>query len=68
MAYEKYTIAQFMSAWFKKNYRTISKQEFQIVYSEYLDTSGLFMSEFFEKQGYIQHLNQKFRRQFKKLN
>lgn len=57
MAYEKYTILQFQKAWFEEDYSDITKEEFGIVYSEYIDTSGLFMSEDFERQSYIHHLN-----------
>lgn len=57
MAYEKYNIEQFMSAWFDKNYSELPENEFNIVYAEYQDSSGLFMTEDFEKKGYIHHLN-----------
>lgn len=57
MAYEKYNIESFMSAWFDKDYTILSEADFKIVYAEYLDSSGLFMSDDFEKQGFINHLN-----------
>lgn len=57
MAYEKYVIEDFMSAWFEKNYSVITEEEFKIVYAEYLDTSGLFLSDEFERRAYIQHLH-----------
>lgn len=57
MAFEKYNIDQFMAAWFDKNYVELSLEDFELVYSEYLDTSGLFMSEYFELQSLIHHLN-----------
>lgn len=53
MAYENYTVRQFRDAWFKKDHSVISEEEFTIVRSEYVDTSGLFLSEDFEKQGVI---------------
>lgn len=56
MSYEDVVIQDFMDAWFKKDYSKISKDEFTIVYSEYVDTSGLFMSEDFEKKGYVLRL------------
>lgn len=45
-----------MEAWFDKNYKHMSKKVFSEVYSEYMDTSGLFLSEDFEKQSFIHHL------------
>jgi len=57
MAYEDYVIEDFMNAWFKKDYSVLSEEDFKIVYSEYLDTSGLFLSDDFEKQSYIHHLH-----------
>lgn len=57
MAYEKYTVEQFMSAWFSKDYSVLNEEEFTIVYAEYQDTSGLFLTEDFEKQSFIHHLN-----------
>lgn len=59
MAYEKYTVNQFRDAWFKGNRTVITDEEFKIVYSEYVDTSGLFLSDDFEKQGLIYNLNQR---------
>lgn len=46
-----------MDAWFKKDYSKLSKEEFKIVYAEYQDTSGLFLTEDFERVGFINHLN-----------
>lgn len=46
-----------MNAWFNQDFSLITKEEFVLIYSEYLDTSGLFLNEDFERQGYIQHLN-----------
>lgn len=57
MAFEKYTVKDFKSAWFNNDYSVISKEEFKIVHAEYLDTSGLFLSDDFERQTYIHHLN-----------
>jgi DNA-binding transcriptional MerR regulator len=48
-----------MDAWFDMNYTELSKEEFDMCYAEYQDTSGLFMSEDFERISYIQHLNQR---------
>lgn len=57
MAYENYTIDQFMKAWFKKDYSNIKEDEFNTVYTEYIDTAGLYNSEDFEKVAYIYFLN-----------
>lgn len=57
MAYEKWVVEEFMDAWFLKDYSKISKDEFKIVYAEYQDTSGLYLNDDFEKQGYIFHLH-----------
>lgn len=57
MTYQDCTISQFMNAWFNQDFSVIEKDQFVIIYSEYLDTSGLFLNEDFERQGYIQHLN-----------
>lgn len=59
MAYENYTIDVFENAWFKKDYSVLSESEFDIVYAEYQDTSGLFLTDDFEKRSYIAHLNQR---------
>lgn len=57
MAFENYTIKQFMSCWFKQDYTEISEEEFNIVYTEYIDTAGLFETEEFEKVVYIHFIN-----------
>lgn len=59
MAYEKFTVGQFMNAWFNEDYSEISKDEWPIVYAEYIDTAGLFISEEFDKVAYINFLNNK---------
>jgi len=57
MAYEKVTIEEFMEAWFEQKNERLSESDFKIVYAEYLDASGLFMSDDFEKRSLIHHLN-----------
>lgn len=57
MAFENYTIKQFMDAWFKDDYSEMSKDEFDLCYSEYVDTTGLFATEMFDKVTYIHFLN-----------
>ena len=56
MAFEKYNIKQFKSAWFEQDYSELSKEEFDICYTEYVDTAGLFNTENFEKITYINYL------------
>lgn len=57
MAYENYTINQFKKAWFKEDYSEMSKEQFDIVYTEYVDTAQLFLTEEFEKVSYIHYIN-----------
>jgi hypothetical protein len=57
--YEKVTISSFMKAWFEKDYSELSHDDFQIVYGEYVDTSGLFLSDDFERQAYIYYLSER---------
>lgn len=57
MAYEKYTLKEFEYAWFQ-NDRSVIKtdEEFNQVYTEYIDTAGLFSGEEFEKTSYVYFL------------
>lgn len=55
--YEDYTIKQFENAWFKNDYSELSKDNFDIVYNEYVDTAGLYEAEEFERVTYIHYLN-----------
>lgn len=57
--YEKINISDFMEAWFEEKYEKLSKEDFKIVHAEYLDTSGLYMSDDFEKHSLVHHLNSK---------
>lgn len=59
MTYEDCTIENFMSCWFSKDYSNVSEQEFKIIYAQYLDASGLFLTEDFERISLIRHLNQR---------
>lgn len=54
---EIYTIQEFMQAWFNKDYSKINAEDFSILHSEYLDISGLYLSEDFEKIAYINNLS-----------
>jgi hypothetical protein len=56
MAYEKYTIRQFEMAWFNQDYSSIKKDDFEVVYTEYVDTTGSYVSEQFNKVVYIRML------------
>ena len=57
MAFENYTILQFEKAMFKQDYSEMTKEDFDIVYSEYIDTAGLYESEEFDKMCYINFLH-----------
>lgn len=56
MAFENYTIREFISAWFACKRDVMDDEEFDTVYTEYVDTSGLFQSDDFDKMSYIQFL------------
>jgi len=56
MKCEKVTIEIFMDAWFNEEYELISKEDFQIVYAEYIDLAGLYKSKEFELTTYINYL------------
>ena len=57
MIYEEVIIKDFIDAWFNKKYNKLPKDFFEICYNEYIDTTGLFISEEFDKVGYIHFLN-----------
>lgn len=57
MAYELYTVRQFMNAWFRNDYSIISEEEFRVVRTEYIDTAGLYDENIFQKVCYIYFLN-----------
>ncbi len=57
--FENFTVKQFEDAWFKKDHSLISAEDLKIIHAEYLDTSGLFLSDDFEKRSYVLHLNQR---------
>lgn len=56
MKCEKVTINIFIEAWFSHEFERISKEDFDIVYSEYIDISGLYSSKEFEIFAYINYL------------
>jgi hypothetical protein len=56
MKIEKITIEVFMDAWFNNEYDKISKEEFELVYAEYIDLSGLYQTKAFELVTYINYL------------
>lgn len=45
-----------MQARFKQDYSELSKENFDIVYAEFQDVSGLFLTEDFERVTFINHL------------
>lgn len=57
MAFENYTIRQFQNAWFNEDRSVMTKEQFDEVYTEYIDTADLFQSEEFAKISYIHFLN-----------
>lgn len=57
MAFEKYTVRQFEKAWFDDDRSVMDEYEFKQVHTEYMDTSGLFENEEFDKVCYIYWLN-----------
>lgn len=46
-----------MDAWFEKDYNKVSEEDFKIIYAEYQDASGLFLTDDFEKRSFIHHLS-----------
>lgn len=56
---EDYFVGQFKQAWFKKDRSVISEEIFPILQAEYLDISGLFLSDDFEKQAQIYNIDRK---------
>lgn len=53
MAFENYTIAQFMDAMFKNDRSVISEEELAIVYEEYIDVAEIYEKEKFENSKYV---------------
>lgn len=56
MASEKYTIRQFEKAWLYKDFSEISEHDFELVYEEYVDITGAYISQQFDKAVYIRFL------------
>ncbi len=57
MAFENYTVRQFMNAWFKGDRSIITEEEYNNVYLEYIDAAGLYQSEEFERASTIHYYN-----------
>jgi hypothetical protein len=55
--YEDYSVRQFMNAWFKKDFSQMSEEHFNVAYTEYVDTAGLYETDEFERVTYIHFLN-----------
>jgi hypothetical protein len=53
---EKVVIESFILAWFNNDYEKLSKEDFEIVYAEYIDLSGLYQTKEFELVTYINYL------------
>jgi len=57
MAYENYSIRQFMNAWFKGDYSELSKEQFEVVKMEYIDTAGMYDEDYLNKASYIHFIS-----------
>jgi hypothetical protein len=56
MIIEEITIESFMKAWFKDDYSELSKENFEIAYTEYIDVSGLSITQEFDLIANIYYL------------
>lgn len=54
--YEDITVRQFMNAQFKSDRSVMNEEQFKQCYNEYLDTTGLYETDIFNKECYIQFL------------
>lgn len=59
MAADIMTIKDFIDCWFNENYKIFTKEQFDEAYAEYIDTTGMFATDEFEKVVYIHYLNQR---------
>lgn len=57
MESDKITVKQFKHSWFNEDYSEISKERFELCYSEYLDFSGLYRTKTFDDFAYIHYLS-----------
>jgi len=55
--FEKVTIRQFTKAWFFEEYDELSQDDFDVCYSEYIDETGLYVTEEFDVIAGIHYLN-----------
>jgi len=53
---ESVVIEAFILAWFNKDYKYLSKDDFEKVYAEYIDVAGLYQTKEFELVTYINYL------------
>lgn len=60
--YEDITIRQFIDASFKGDRSIMNEDQFKLCTTEYIDTAGLFESEIFTKECYIQYLTNRINR------
>lgn len=56
MKFEKVSINQFMACWFDHEFENLSQKDFDIVYAEYVDVSGMYRSKACELLAYIIYL------------
>jgi hypothetical protein len=57
MAFERYTISDFISAKFNNDYSVMSEEDMNEAYTEYIDLAGLYETNEFNKVSYIHFLN-----------
>lgn len=56
MTFDVCTVQQFMNAWFKKDFSLMTNEEFEFIYTSYIDISGIAINEDFDKVSYIHFL------------
>jgi hypothetical protein len=54
--YEDVTVYDFERAWFRKDFSKLSKEDFDVTYSEYIDATGWFATEEFDLVSNINYL------------
>jgi len=55
--YEDISIKTFIKAWFNEDRTELTKEQFDEVYNEYINTAKLFESEQFAKVSYLHYVN-----------
>jgi hypothetical protein len=59
MKCQKVIINNFIEAWFENDYEKLSKEDFELVYTEYIDLSGLYQTKEFDLIAHINYLKNK---------